>query len=38
VQYDYNDAGRLLHLTYPGGKVVAYGYDRDGRLKPVQGD
>jgi RHS repeat-associated protein len=37
VQYDYNDAGRLFRIVYPGaGKTVTYGYDQAGRLISVQ--
>jgi RHS repeat-associated protein len=36
VGYDYDEAGRLIELTYPGGTdSVAYGYDEAGRLASV---
>jgi YD repeat-containing protein len=36
VLYDYDEAGRLVELTYPGGiDSVVYGYDDAGRLETV---
>ena len=32
VAYAYDSAGRLSQVTYPSGKVVSYGYDRQGRI------
>ena len=36
VAYEYDKAGNVVKITYPGGKEVLYTYHDDGRLRSVE--
>ncbi len=35
IGYDYDEAGNVIKITYPGNKDVIYGYDELNRLETV---